>query len=99
MIRSVLKLANKQVEKLPSPTTILNMNIERLILAQQQVKGKLPEENKLIIYKDETSKFGCKYSVYHVSDSSGVMYCLGLRQILTKSGHATLSVLKKFYKT
>ena len=95
VIRSVLKLVNKKVEKLPSSTTILNMNVERLILAQEQVNEILPEENNLTIYTDETSKYGNKYSGYHVSDSKGEMYVLGMRQILTKSRQDNLSAFEE----
>lgn len=95
VISSVLKLVNKKVEKLPSSTTILNMNVERLILSQQQINEKLPDEDNVTIYTDETTKFGTKYSGYHVSDNRGQMYVLGMRQILTKSGQDTLSVFEE----
>lgn len=85
----------KKVEKLPSSTTILNMNVERLILSQQQINEKLPHENNLTIYTDETTKFGTKCSGYQVSDNSGLMYILGIRQILTNSGQDTMSVFEE----
>jgi len=57
---------------------MLNMNVERLILAQKQLSEVIPDQENLTLYADETSKFGIKYSGYHVSDQEGNMYVLGI---------------------
>lgn len=71
------------------------MNVERLILSQQQMAENIPNKENLTIYTDETSKFGAKYSGYHVSDCEGNMYVLGLRQLITKSAKDTLSAFEE----
>jgi hypothetical protein len=83
---------------LPSPSTVQNLNIERLILAQKQLNESLPNTENLTIYTDETTKYGTKFGGYHVSDSEGRMYVLGLRQPLIKSGRDTLSVFQDILK-
>ncbi|WAQ99781.1 hypothetical protein MAR_024154 [Mya arenaria] len=90
---TVLNLVGKTVEKLPSRTTILNMNIERLVLSQKQLNETLPNKDNMTLYTDETTKFGTKYSGYHVSDTEGNTYVLGMREIVTKSGSDTLNNL------
>lgn len=69
VIKSVLNLVDKQVDKLPSRKTILNMNIERLVLSKKQLNEKLPNQEIITLYTDETTKFGTKYLGYHVSDT------------------------------
>ncbi|WAQ99795.1 hypothetical protein MAR_024168 [Mya arenaria] len=59
---TVLNLVGKKVEKLPSRTTILDMNIERLVLSQKQLNETLPNKDNMTLYTDETTKFGTKYS-------------------------------------
>jgi hypothetical protein len=95
VIRTVLKLVNKHTDRLPSKSTVLNMNVERLVLSQTQLNEQLPDKTNLTLYTDETTKFGTKYSGYHTSDTEGRMYVLGLRQLVTKSGQDTLSVLNE----
>lgn len=70
------------------------MNIERLMLAQKQLCESLPNRENLIIYTDETTKYVTKFGGYHLSDSEGRIYVLGLRQLLTKSGRDTLAVFQ-----
>lgn len=89
VIESVLSLVNIKANKLPSASTVQNMNIERLVLAQKQLSESLPNTENLTIYTDETTKYGTKFGGYHLSDSEGRMYVLGLRQLLTKSGRDT----------
>ena len=60
VIKTVLSLVGKSVDKLPSRSTILNCNVERLILSQNQLNEKLQDENNLTLYTDETTKFGTK---------------------------------------
>ena len=71
------------------------MNIEQLILSQTQLNEELLKKNNLTLYTDGTTKFGTQISGYHVSDSDGRMYVLGLRQLVTKSGKDTLTVLQE----
>ena len=83
VIENVLKMIGKSCDKLPARTKILNMNVERLILAQKQLGEVIPDKTILTLYTDETSKFGVRYSGYHVSDQDGTMYVLGMRQLET----------------
>lgn len=70
------------------------MNIERLMLAQKQLSESLPNRENLTIYTYETTKYVTKFGGYHLSDSEGRIYVLGLRQLLTKSGRDTLAVFQ-----
>lgn len=70
------------------------MNIERLMLAQKQLSESLPNRENMTIYTDETTKYVTKFGGYHLSDSEGRIYVLGLRQLLTKSGRDTLAVFQ-----
>lgn len=70
------------------------MNIERLMLAQKQLSESLPNRENLTIYTDETTKYVTKFGGYHLSESEGRIYVLGLRQLLTKSGRDTLAVFQ-----
>lgn len=70
------------------------MNIERLMLAQKQLSESLPNRENLTIYTDESTKYVTKFGGYHLSDSEGRIYVLGLRQLLTKSGRDTLAVFQ-----
>lgn len=64
-------------------------------MSQKQLNETLQDEDNLTLYTDETTKFGTKYSGYHVSDSAGQLYVMGMRQILTKSGKDTLSAFEE----
>ena len=44
---------------------------------------------------DETPKFGKKYEGFHAADSTGRMWVLGIRQLVTKSGKDTMAVLEE----
>lgn len=91
VIETVLHLARKQASHLPCKSTVNNMNIQRLFLSQSQLIDVLPQKEHTTLYTDETSKLGDKYSGYHLSDSEGKMYVLGLRDIVSKSAVDTLS--------
>ncbi|XP_060592795.1 uncharacterized protein LOC132747429 [Ruditapes philippinarum] len=95
VIKCVLNLIDKQVDKLPTRTTVLNMNVERLILSQKQMNETLIDQPNLTLYTDKTTKFGTKYSGYHVSDTDGKTYVLGMREIVTKSAADTLSAFQQ----
>lgn len=95
VIVSVLKLVGKKPTNVPSKSTVLNMNLQRLSLSQQQVSEVLCPKPNITLLTDETSKRGAKYMGYEASDSDGNMWVLGLRDITTKSAQDTLDVLKE----
>ena len=45
-------------------STVLNMNLQRLYLAQVQLGEVFAEEENTVLLTDETSKFGSKYMGY-----------------------------------
>ena len=92
VISAVLKLAGKTASRLPSVSTVNNMNVQRLVLAQKQLGESIKKTDDTCLYTDETSKFENKYGGYHLSDQNGNMYVLGLRLLPTKSSSDTLSV-------
>ena len=95
VIRTVAELTGKTINDVPSKATINDWNIMRLTLAQKQLGEELPNKSNLGLLSDETSKFGNKYEGLHVSDSSGRMYVLGLRDLVSKSGKDTLSTFQQ----
>ena len=52
----------------------------------------------MALLSDETSKFGQKFEGFHVSDSDGRMYVLGLRDIASKSGQDVLSTFQQILR-
>ena len=74
VIECVLNLVGRNCEKIPTRSTVRNMIVGRLIFAQKQLSEVIPDKENLTLYTDETSKFGIKYSGYHVSDQEGNMY-------------------------
>lgn len=95
VINCVAALCKKEVDQVPSKTTILNMNVERLMLSQAQIVDEVASKDNTTLYTDETSKFGKKYSGYHLSDDEGRYYVLGMRNIATKSASDTLHGLQE----
>lgn len=91
VIEACLKLVGKIPDRLPSATTINNMNIQRLVLAQNQLAESISQKENTTIETDETSKFGTQFGVYAVRDSEGNPYVLRLRELVTKSGKDTAS--------
>ena len=75
--------------------TVRNMNIQRLIVAQQQLSDELPHQLNTTIETDETSKFGHKYGAYAIRDHTGRPYVVGLRDLVTKSSKDTLDLVTK----
>lgn len=94
VIEAVLKMAGKKATRLPSISTVHNMNLQRLALSQKQLGDVLPKQEKTCLLSDETSKFGNKTCGYHIRNSEGKYYVLGLRDLVTKSGQDTLDALK-----
>lgn len=95
VLSACLKLANKEVNRIPAKSTILDMNFQRLVLAQNQIDDKLNKNDSLCLLTDETSKQGKKYMGYEATDGDGSYWVLGLREICTKSSGDTLDTLKQ----
>ncbi len=95
VIETVLALVDRKTNRLPSSSTVKNMNIARLICAQKQVGEKLSTEEDTCLMSDETSKFGKKVQGFHLSDSSGSPWILGLRDLQSKSSEHVLSSFKE----
>ena len=87
VIKSVLKLAGKTPSHTPCKGTVINMNTQRLILAQKQLSEELPNKGHTCLLSDETTKFDKRIEGMHVSDDDGRVWVLGLREIQTKSAH------------
>lgn len=82
VIETVLKIVNIEANQVPSKSTVLDSNLQRLFLAQKQISEMFAKEKNTT---DETSKFGACYMGYEVADSQGILWVLGLRKIETKS--------------
>lgn len=59
-----------------------------------KIAEKLTQDDSFCLLSDETSKFGKKYEGFHVSDTNGQLWVLGLRNMVTKSGKDTLKTLQ-----
>uniref|UniRef100_A0A8W8JEX1 Uncharacterized protein n=1 Tax=Magallana gigas TaxID=29159 RepID=A0A8W8JEX1_MAGGI len=94
-IKACLKLAGKEPDRLPSPSTVANMNIQRLCLVKKQLQDELPEKINTTLHTDETSKVGIKYGGFSVRDEEGNYFALGLREMATKSAQNTLDTFKE----
>ena len=95
VVTSVLHMINIEANKLPSKGTILNMNVQRLCLAQKQLCGIFSSKDNATLMTDATSKFGSKFMGYEASDTDGNLWVLGLRDKETKSADTTLKVFKE----
>ncbi|XP_053372789.1 uncharacterized protein LOC128546365 [Mercenaria mercenaria] len=95
VVKSVLKLVSVEPNRTPSSSTVLEMNLQRLCLAQKQLGEVFSNEENTCILTDETSKFGSKFMGYEATDSHGNFWVLGLREIETKSASNTLKVLQE----
>ncbi|WAQ97077.1 hypothetical protein MAR_029767, partial [Mya arenaria] len=95
VVKSVLKLVSVEPNRLPATSTVLEMNLQRLCLAQKQLGEVFSKEEHTCLMTDETSKFGNKFMGYEATDTEGNFWVLGLKEIETKSARNTLSVLKE----
>ena len=95
VISTVLWLINRKANKLPSVSIIHNMNLQRLVLSQKQIAEVVSDKPDTSLYTDETTKFGNKVCGYHVRDSEGTYYTLGLRDLTTKSASDTLGTFRE----
>ena len=98
VIEIVLQLVNKIPNRLPSTSTVNNMNVQRLILAQKQLGEEYVCKKNTSLLSDETTKFGLKFEGFHAADDSSRMWVLGVRQMVTKSGQNTLDVLNQILR-
>jgi hypothetical protein len=94
-IEACLKLAGKEPDRLPSPSTIANMNIQRLCLAKKQLQEELSNKTNTTLHTDETSKTGIKYGGFSIRDNEGTYFALGLREMATKSAQNTLDTFQE----
>ena len=88
MIRSVLKLAKIDCDRLPKHTVINNMLDEARALSHMQLVEALTESSNNTLHSDGTTKFGHKFSGYQMSTVEN-SYTLGLRETSTCSGSAS----------
>lgn len=80
VIETLLKLAGVKANKLPSISTVNNMNVQRLMLSHAHVSNTIAKEDEpCCLLSDETSKYGQKLEGFHLSDSHGKTWVLGLR--------------------
>ncbi|WAR14697.1 hypothetical protein MAR_004802 [Mya arenaria] len=95
VVKSVLKLVSVEPNRLPATSTVFEMNLQRLCLAQKQLGEVFSKEEHTCLMTDETSKFDNKFMGYEATDTEGNFWVLGLREIETKYASNTLSVLKE----
>jgi len=95
VIENVLKIVNIKANQLPSKSTVLDLNLQRLVLAQKQISEIFAKDKSTTLMTDETSKFGTRYMGYEAADSQGNLWVLGLREIETKSANDTLKVFQQ----
>ena len=95
VMETVMNLAGKTCDKVPSKATIINMNLQRLHLAQQQIGDVLADKESSCLLTDETSRRGKKYMGYEARDMEGKLWVLGMREMATKSASDTLDVFKE----
>ena len=94
VISSVLELIHCKANTLPSKSTINNMNVQKLALAQSQIAEELATENNMCLLSDETNKFGTKFEGMHATDCVGTYWVLGVREMTTKAGKDILYTLQ-----
>ena len=95
VIKTVLKLADITANKLPSVSTVNNMNVQRLLLSQTQLAEEVSKKESTCLLSDEASKFGQKFEGFHLCDNQGKLWVLGLRNIVTKGATDTLATFNE----
>ena len=94
VIESVLTLAKAKIDKLPSNTTIRNINKEMVAVSQLHLEN-LTKAGNLSLQSDETPKFGESYEAFIADDDSGNSFLLGMRHMADKSAQSCLDTLKE----
>ena len=92
VIRSVLhNISGRSVSRLPSKTTLCEMMIESLTIAQAQLGEKLTEMEGdfFTLHTDGTTKHGDHFGTYDITTEDKT-YHLGLRHIFSGSAQTTL---------
>jgi hypothetical protein len=95
VIKEVLKIVGIEPNRIPSKSTVLEMNLQRLCLSQQQLAEVFSKKDIIYLMTDETTKFGSKFMGYECSASDGNLWVLGLKEIETKSAKDTLAVFQQ----
>ena len=97
VIDIVLKMCGIKYDRLPSMSTVRNMNKDRILISQVQVASIAAKTaNKdTTIQTDETPKNAEIYMTYAITDQDGEAYLLSLRQMASKSAKHTLDTLKE----
>ena len=75
--------------------TVDNIALAKIQLCQRQIGDVHASQEKTSLMSDETSKFGEKYNVYIVSDGNQTPYCLGLREMSSKSAETVFETFKE----
>ncbi len=92
VIKSVLQnIAQKSVGKLPSKSSLCDMMLECLTLAQAQLGEQLACDDKdyFTLHTDGTTKYGEHFGTYDVTTEDKT-YHLGLRHVFSGSAQTTL---------
>ena len=94
VIRSVLKLAKIDCDRLLKHTVINNMLAEARALSHMQLVEALTESSNNTLHSDGTTKFGHKFSGYQMSTVEN-SYTLGLRETSSGSASTMLGTLQE----
>lgn len=95
VITTVLhNIAHKEVDRLPSKSSLCNMMVESLTIVQAQLGEELSKEEakNCTLQTDGTTKYGQHFATYDVSTTDGV-FTLGLRHVFSGSAQDTLDAL------
>ena len=95
VIKAVLKIVGIEPNRIPSKSTVLGMNLQRLCLSQQQLAEVFSKNIIIYLMTDGTTKFGSKLMGYECSASDGNLWVLGLKEIETKSAQDTFAVFQQ----
>ena len=77
VIASVLNLAGKKADRIPSKSTLANIMLEARSLAHIQLAEEIPQHQYNTLHSDGTTKFGAKYGSMQIStDESSYTLCL-----------------------
>ena len=98
VMEAVLHMVGKKATDLPAKSTVINWNVMRRSIAQQQLAEEMPQAAHLGLLSNETSKHGKKYEGFHAVNEKGQVYVLGLRNIVSKAGHDVLSTFQEILR-
>lgn len=95
VIETVLGLANKVANKLPSRQTVDNIVCEKVAIGQKHIGMKLGQKKNLCLYGDETRKKGKTYQTFLASNEEKEVFFLGLRDMHNKAASTTMDTFKE----